>query len=106
MEGINSQIQSLEKLAAASNANADPVYDGALHKDPGRDPTDKKGEAKPFASLGEQLKAIYSFRKDHVEDKRLQQVNNAVLGTSGSTGTHGGFVLQTDFAGTILDSAV
>lgn len=106
MEGINNQIQSLEKLAAASNANADPVYDGALHKEPNGDPKDKKGEAKPFASLGEQLKAIYSFRKDHVEDKRLQQVNNAVLGTSGTTGTDGGFVLQTDFAGMILDSAV
>ena len=106
MEQINSQITSLEKLANVSKEGADPVYDGALHSGAG-DPKDgKRGEEKPFASLGEQLKAIYEFRKNHVEDKRLLQVNNAALGANEGTGADGGFLIQTDFAGSILESAV
>ena len=80
------------------------VYDGALH---GGKPKDEgKGEDKPFTSLGEQLQAVYNFRKNHVEDKRLQRVNNAVLGVNEGSGADGGFVIQTDFAGMILESAV
>lgn len=106
MEGINSQISSLEKLARQSQEHAEPVYDGILH-DGSHAPKDRKGgEDKPFASLGEQLSAIYNFRKNHVEDKRLQQVNNAVLGANEGIGADGGFAIQTDFAGMILESAV
>lgn len=106
MEGINNQIKSLESLAKQSQENADPVYDGILH-DKGKAPKEGKGgEDKPFASVGEQLRAIYNFRKNHVEDKRLQRVNNAVLGANEGSGADGGFALQTDFAGMIMESAV
>lgn len=106
MEGINNQIKSLEGLAKQSQENAEPVYDGILH-DKGKTPKESKGgEDKPFASLGEQLAAIYNFRKNHVEDKRLQQVNNAALGANEGIGADGGFAIQTDFAGAILESAV
>ena len=104
MEAINTQIAGLEKLAKASREAAEPVYDGALH---GGKPADSgKEEDKPFASVGEQLRAIYNFRKNHVEDKRLQKVNNAVLGSNEGSGADGGFALQTDFAGMIMESAV
>ena len=104
MEAINTQIAGLEKLAKASREAAEPVYDGALH---GGKPADSgKEENKPFASVGEQLRAIYNFRKNHVEDKRLQKVNNAVLGSNEGSGADGGFALQTDFAGMIMESAV
>ena len=107
MEGINDQIASLERMAKASQAGATPVYDGALHGVGRGQPGDgARGEAKPFGSLGEQLRAIYNFRKNHVEDKRLQQVNNAVLGSSEGSGADGGFAIQTDFAGMILESSV
>ena len=108
MEGITKNIQSLERSMDASRAGAEPVggYDGVLHDGKGGEPKyDGKG-LKVFSSLGEQLKAIYSFRKDHVEDKRLQQVNNAVLGSNEGSSADGGFALQTDFAGMILESAV
>ena len=106
MESINNQIRSLENLAKQSQENAEPVYDGILH-DGGKAPKEKKSaDDKPFASLGEQLTAIYQFRKNHVEDKRLQQVNNAVLGANEGIGADGGFAIQTDFAGAILESAV
>ena len=106
MEGINNQIKSLENLAMQSQENAAPVYDGILHNG-GKEPKDgKRGEDKPFASIGEQLAAVYNFRKNHVEDKRLQQVNNAVLGANEGIGADGGFAIQTDFASAILESAV
>ena len=106
MEGINHRIAGLEKLAKASQGAAQPAYDGALHGS-GRNPRDGgTEEERPFASLGEQLKAVYNFRKNHVEDKRLLQVNNAALGANEGAGADGGFALQTDFAGMILESAV
>ena len=104
MEGINGQIASLEKLADASRERAG-AYDGALHNNSGKT-TEGKDEDKPLASLGEQLRAVYNFRKNHVEDKRLQKVNNAVLGSNEGSGTDGGFAIQTDFAGMIMESAV
>lgn len=108
MEAINKDIQTLERAVSASRQSAEPLddtYDGALHDGAGS-PKDGKEGVKVFASLGEQLKAIYDSRKLGVVDKRLQQVNNAALGTNGATGADGGFVLQTDFAGQILESAV
>lgn len=104
MEDINAQITGLEKLAKASREAAEPAYDGALYTSSGK--SDGKSEDTPFASVGEQLRAIYNFRKNHVEDKRLQQVNNAVLGSNEGSGADGGFALQTDFAGMIMESAV
>ena len=106
MESINNQIRSVENLAKQSQENAEPIYDGILH-DGGKATDERKSvDDKPFASLGEQLTAIYQFRKNHVEDKRLQQVNNAVLGANEGVGADGGFAIQTDFAGMILESAV
>lgn len=104
MEAINKQIGTLEALAAQSKESAEPAYDGVLHSEK---PSGKQEDVKkPFASLGEQLMAIYNFRKNHMEDKRLQKVNNEALGANEGTGADGGFLLQTDFAGTILESAV
>ena len=106
MEAINKQIAGLEALAKASREGADPVYDGVLHDGEGKPRDGGKDAPKPFATLGEQLKAISDFRRSHVEDKRLQQVNNAALGANEGTGADGGFLIQTDFAGQILESAV
>ena len=102
MEAINTSIAGLEALAKASQEGAKPAYDGALHS--GKPKDEGKGEDKPFASLGEQLQAVYNFRKNHVEDRRLQRVNNAVLGVNEGSGADGGFAIQTDFAGMILES--
>lgn len=106
MEVINKQIAGMEALAEASREHSEPVYDGVLHDNTGKSKGDGEDTPKPFASLGEQLKAICDFRKNHVEDKRLQQVNNAALGANEGTGADGGFLIQTDFAGQILESAV
>lgn len=106
MTDLNGNIEKLERAMDAARDNAVPVdaaYDGVLHD--GEKNGKEKG-LKVFSSLGEQLKAIYAFRKNGVKDERLQQVNNAVLGSNEGTGADGGFALQTDFAGQILESAV
>lgn len=107
METINANIARLEKLHAETARNATPVdgYDGILHNSASeKKPTDKDS-VRPFSSLGEQLKAIYQASKGK-RDERLDKVNNAALGTNGGTGADGGFLLQEDFAGAILESAV
>lgn len=106
MESINKNIQSLERSLEASRAGAEPAdgYDGLLHN--GKGGAGPKDSARPFASLGEQLQAIVAVAKSHTADKRLIQVNNAVLGANEGTGADGGFALQEDFAGIIIESAV
>lgn len=107
MAEINANITRLEKLHAEVSKNAEPVndYDGVLHSNTGKSKTEDKTAVKPFASLGEQLKAIYAATRGK-RDERLDKVNNAALGTNGGNGPDGGFLLQTDFAEQILESAV
>jgi len=106
MEAINKNIQTLERSLEASRAGAEPLdgYDGLLHG--GKNSADKRDGSRPFASLGDQLQAIVAVAKSHTADKRLIQVNNAVMGANEGTGADGGFALQEDFAGTIIKSAV
>ena len=104
MEGLNAQIKSLERQAKAS-ADGAAVYDGILHSGEGTKKQADGGAPKLFASLGEQLKAIYDLRKGQTMDDRLGKIN-AAAGVTGTTGADGGFLLQEDFAGRILESAV
>lgn len=104
MEAINANISKLEKLSNASQANAQPAYDGVLHA--GGNPKDSGKEDKPFASLGEQLKAIYTAKQYGKVDDRLLKVNNAAQGANEAAGADGGFLIQTDFAQGIMESAV
>lgn len=105
MTGINNTIAAYEKLAAESNKSASPLTPpaGGGEEDKPEAKTDKP--LKLFNSLGEQLQAIHNVTKGIV-DNRLAKINNAVLGSSESTGADGGFAIQTDFAGQILESAV
>ena len=81
MADLNKQIATAEKLLDESRKNAAPtngVYDGVLHDGKGGKLQDgKQDEVKPFATLGEQLKAIYDLRKGLTKDERLEKVNNA-----------------------------
>ena len=89
MEGINTSIQALERLAQASQGAAQPVRDLGGGEPPA--PAGQNGgEAPtPFHSLGEQLKSIAAFRKSGTFDKRLQVVNEA-LGNQEGVGQDGG----------------
>lgn len=108
MEAINKQLKTLSDLATASEGQAEVVYDGVLHANsaPGESGKADAAAPKPFDSLGEQLMAIRNASKGGPVDKRLLLVHNASLGANETVGADGGFLLQTDFAGMILESAV
>ena len=98
LEALCAQIATTENLMHRSQEDAQPV-DGDPH-------VEVTPNARPFASLGEQLQAIVSAAKTHTADKRLLQVNNAVKGANEGVDADGGFALQEDFAGQILETAV
>lgn len=104
MSGLNSSIQALEALAKESRQNAKPVT--APENKEEEPPREEKGGLRLFNSLGEQLMAIKNLRKNGVQDNRLAKVNNDVLGNNEGIGSDGGFAIQTDFAGMILESAL
>lgn len=99
LDALCQQISTTESLMRRSQEDAQPLPgDG--------EPQDKDGGARPFHSLGEQLQAVVNAAKTHVVDKRLLQVNDAVKGANEGAGADGGFAVQEDFAGQILETAV
>ena len=99
LDALCQRIAVTENLMRRSQEDAQPLPGGGESQDKG-------GEARPFRSLGEQLQAVVNAAKTHAVDKRLLQVNNAVQGANEGTGADGGFAVQEDFAGSILETAV
>ena len=93
-------IDQLTEQAAVSAAGAEQ------HQGEGEVKNEKK-PVRMFNSLGEQLQAIKNAAKtpDRV-DERLYKVHNAVMGGNTNVGEDGGFAIQEDFAGNILETAV
>lgn len=93
---VNNQIAAVEQLREASGAQAEPENDCAAQPQ-----NDKK--TTPFASLGEQLRAVMLAAKG-TPDNLLAAVNEA-QGVNTQTGADGAFAIQEDFAGTIIETA-
>lgn len=93
---VNNQIAAVEQLREASGDAAQPENSGAAQPQDGK-------KATPFASLGEQLRAVMLAAKG-TPDGRLAAVNEA-QGVNTQTGTDGAFAIQEDFAGTIIETA-
>lgn len=100
LDALCDRITTTENLMRRSQEDAVPL--------PGSEeqPQDEGAKVRPFRSLGEQLQAVVNAAKTHTADKRLLQVNNAVMGSNEGTGADGGFAVQEDFAGQILETAV
>ena len=93
LDDIVNQIKVVENLANLSANSAEPM---TVPAEPKKENT--------FNSLGEQLQAVYNVKYGNV-DSRLVKATNEVRGGNESVGKDGGFVVQEDFAGTILDTA-
>ena len=93
---VNNQIAAVEQLREASGDVAQPENNGTAQ------PQDDK-KTTPFASLGEQLRAVMLAAKG-TPDNRLAAVNEA-QGVNTQTGADGAFAIQEDFAGTIIETA-
>lgn len=101
LDALCKQISTTENLMRRSQEEAEPLPDGG-----GGGVQDSARKSRPFNSLGEQLQAVVNAAKTHTVDKRLLQVNNAVMGSNEGTNADGGFAIQEDFAGKILETAV
>jgi HK97 family phage major capsid protein len=60
---------------------------------------------KPFKNIAEQLAAVMNHARTGVCDERLLRVQNAT-GAAAGTGADGGFAIQKDFGGAMMESAV
>lgn len=102
------EMQKTEDEGKEFDANGEEVID--------RTPVNKplyaeaKGEKKGlrlFKNFAEQLKAVKNAASGNV-DERLAKLNKEFFNAAGmneSIGTEGGFAVQTDFAGMMMDSA-
>lgn len=63
-------------------------------------------QPKLFKNLVEQLKAVKDQAVSGIVDDRLLKINNAAAGMNESFGAEGGFAVQTDFAGLMMETAV
>lgn len=97
MEQINNQIAQIERLAGLSANAAQNAQQGAGTKNSGEG-------VHVFDSLGEQLRAVYNAYHGE-RDNRLNVLNEA-LGGNVSIGADGGYAVQQDFAGSVLESAI
>lgn len=63
---------------------------------------------KLFSNFGEQLKAVRSAAMGMVDERllRMNAESRAALGNQESVGDDGGFAVQTDFAGQMMESAI
>ena len=95
-QGVLSEIET----RAVQAQNAQEGLPANLRQDP-------QG-LRVFRNLGEQLRAVYDAEVHHKVDERLHQLNNEAraMGSVESIGSEGGFAVQTDFGGQLLQSAV
>jgi HK97 family phage major capsid protein len=110
---METEIKALEKTIAAQDAiqkrkdeDATPV-NIPLHAIP--KPAKDEG-LRVFKNLAEQLRAVKNFATDGTVDERLNRLNNefrnaAPLGGNEGVGSEGGFAVQSDFAGFMMESA-
>lgn len=105
VEGVKAAIDAQEKMAATNAMlNApDPMQHQTLPtvNVTRHDPRDEK----PFKNIAEQLNAIQTHARTGVCDERLLKVQNA-SGAAAGVGADGGFAIQKDFGGAMMESAV
>lgn len=104
--------KEFENAIAMHDAEKDLEAKNKLFSEPANNgtPVVKVGDdleaKKPFANFGEQLIAVRnaSMNPNNI-DKRLLEISNAASGSNTGNGAEGGFVIQSDFAGSMMDSA-
>lgn len=108
-DALDKEIERLEASQAAADKHAKKIEDDKtpVNEPLYAQPKKNEGGVKVFNNFGEQLKAVKRAASGNV-DERLMQLNkeyNAASGMNENNGGDGGFAVQTDFAGILLDSA-
>lgn len=102
IDGLEKTIEAAQKLEAKQAALNTPVNEPSRVKV-------NEGTPKPFKNLVDQLCAVRAVATEGRVDERLIQLNkfsNLPLGGNEGLGSDGGFAVQTDFAGLMMESAV
>jgi HK97 family phage major capsid protein len=108
-DALQTEIDGLEKTIDAANKLEAKQ---ALLNTPVNEPSRVKvseGVPKPFKNLVDQLCAVRAVATEGRVDERLIQLNkfsNLPFGGNEGLGSDGGFAVQTDFAGLMMESAV
>jgi HK97 family phage major capsid protein len=116
LKAANNQIDLIQaKIAAQEAADAGREFDANGDEVKDTTPVNQPLYAQPksgegirvFKNFAEQLKAVKNAASGTM-DERLVKLNNEFKAASGANegiGTEGGFAVQTDFAGLMMDSA-
>jgi len=104
IESVKDMIAAEEKFAA-TNAAFTQQPDPQTPPAPRVEVKPDNSQPKLFANLADQLKCIKNHAMTGVADERLVKINNAT-GAAAGAGSDGGFAIQSDFAGTMVESAV
>ena len=99
IKNLEASIAAEEVLNAAEKARNTPVNTPIFATPNTQEPL------KLFKNFGEQLKAIRDHSKFGKIDARLERINNAASGMSEGNGADGGFAVQEDFAGMMMETA-
>jgi HK97 family phage major capsid protein len=102
---LEASIEAEEKMNKRAKTNATAVNTPLF-----AEPAKKDDGLKLFKNLGEQLNAIKNAAVNGVVDERLLKINkqgaqNAALGGNEGEPEEGGYLVQTDFAAAMLESA-
>ena len=106
-DSLEIEVKNLEKTIEIQNKlekreeEEKKVVSNVIHAVPSNN-----NQPKPFKNLVEQLKAVKDQATTGRVDDRLVQINNAASGMSEGNGADGGFAVQTDFAGMMMETAV
>ncbi|SHH86759.1 phage major capsid protein [Desulfosporosinus lacus] len=113
MEDIKNVKAKIEAQKVVDQLEADRIAAEAQANTPVNTPVyaQAKSNAAPklFKNLVDQLVAVKAVATEGRVDERLVQLNkfsNAALGGNEGTGADGGFAVQTDYAGLMMESAV
>jgi HK97 family phage major capsid protein len=109
---LQGEIASLEASIAAEDVlNAAEVTKNKIVTEPifAQPSAGNSAGIKPFKNFAEQLKAVKNVATSGIMDERLNRLNNeymnAPLGANEGLPEEGGFAVQTDFSGMMMDTA-
>lgn len=99
IEEINVKI-SREKELIEFERSLIPSEGNPGNAEPAIDPNQQQADEQKWESMGEFLRAVWRAGTGHLVDPRL--VRSAVSGLNESVASEGGFLVQTDFAATLM----
>lgn len=106
IENLETEIKNLEKtIELQVNAEKRKVEDKKPVNEPLFAQPKNATQPKLFKNIVEQLKAVKDAATSGIVDQRLLQINNAATGMGEGVGADGGFAVQEDFAGMMMETA-